>query len=238
MSDPRPPAGPPASTDQILDLLLDALAERQARRGSGGSGIQSQWDTAGLNDATDRGVQSKQEDATIDNAAAALHLGRTLNRLWLVIGVLVVLINVPLNTGGLNLAHLVPSTAALIIRDGLVLKGPGPEIYVLQSDKLRWISSLDAFQYFGYRWDEVHVVDAAFLSQFPQGAPLSVLLKCDASPHIYALENDHKRWIKDIATFTNQGFVWSDVKIVDCAYLRRLPDGTPIPADAGTPPEP
>jgi len=145
-------------------------------------------------------------------------------------------VNVPINSSGLSLAHLVPSTASLIIRDGLVLKGPGPEIYVLQNNQLRWISSLEAFEYFGYRWAEVHVVDAAFLSQFARGAPLSVLLKCDGSPNIYALENDHKRWIKDIATFTAQGFVWTDVKLVDCYYLDGLPLGAPIPEDAGTPP--
>jgi hypothetical protein len=65
-----------------------------------------------------------------------------------------------------------------------------------------------------------------------------VLLKCRTSPHIYALENGRKRWIKDIPTFEAEGYVWEDVKMVECGYLRRLPDGPSIPEDAGPPPQP
>ncbi len=36
--------------------------------------------------------------------------------------------------------------------------------------------------------------------------PAPVLLKCVGSPHIYLLENGHKRWIKDIPTFEAQGY--------------------------------
>jgi hypothetical protein len=170
--------------------------------------------------------------------APSIHLGRTLSRLSLVLATLVVLVNIPLNRSGLNMAHLVPSSASLIIRDGLVLKGSSPEIYVLQDNKLRWISSLEAFQFFGYQWEQVHVVEDTFLQQFEKGRPIHVLLKCESSPHIYALENDHKRWIKDIPTFTAEGYVWADVKFVSCDYLRGLPDGLPIPEDAGPPPQP
>jgi hypothetical protein len=108
----------------------------------------------------------------------------------------------------------------------------------LQDNKLRWITSLEAFQFFGYNWEQVHVVDDAFLAQFEKGRPIHVLLKCQGSPHIYALENDRKRWIKDIPTFEAQGYVWSDVQFVGCTYLRGIPDGPPIPEDAGPPPRP
>ena len=168
----------------------------------------------------------------------SINLGSAMARLFLVLGVLVVLINVPLNLQGVSLARMIPDSAALIIRDGLVLKGSGPDIYVLQDNKLRWISSLEAFDYFGYKWDEVHVVEDSFLGQFAKGRPIHVLLKCPTSPHIYALESGRKRWIKDIPTFLAEGYVWEDVKIVDCYYLRQLPNGPPIPEDAGIPPEP
>jgi hypothetical protein len=68
--------------------------------------------------------------------------------------------------------------------------------------------------------------------------PRPVLLKCYASPHIYLLDRGEKRWIEDIATFNARGYVWGDVSIVPCPDLRRVPDGTPIPADAGPPPQP
>lgn len=164
-------------------------------------------------------------------------LPRTLR--WLVAGliVIVILINLPVFSG-LALARALPDRQALILRDGLLLKGSGPEVYVLQQAHRRWISSLDAFEYYGYRWDEVHVVDDDFLNQFPEGKPIHVLLKCDASPHIYRLENDKKRWIQDVPTFLAEGHVWEDVRFVSCSRLRSIPDGPPIPPDAGPAPQP
>jgi hypothetical protein len=68
--------------------------------------------------------------------------------------------------------------------------------------------------------------------------PDPILLKCSASPHIYLLDDGQKRWIDTIATFTERGYVWRDVHFIDCADLRSIPDGEPIPADAGPPPQP
>jgi uncharacterized protein YjhX (UPF0386 family) len=152
--------------------------------------------------------------------------------------VLVVVVNIPVTRYGISLARIMPDSASLIIRDGLVLKGSGPEIYILQDDKLRWISSMDAFEHLGLTWKDVHLVDDAFLVRLEQRWPIHVLSKCNDSPHIYRLENDQKRWIKDIDTFTAEGHVWEDVRFVSCQYLRDLPDGPPIPEDAGPPPEP
>jgi len=68
--------------------------------------------------------------------------------------------------------------------------------------------------------------------------PSPVLLKCFQSPHIYLLAGGEKRWIADIETFNELGYVWGDVDFVPCGDLRKVPDGTPIPADAGAPPQP
>ncbi len=66
-----------------------------------------------------------------------------------------------------------------------------------------------------------------------------ILLKCDRSPHIYLLENGQKRWIRDIATLTAEGYRWSDVVTwISCEDLRSVLDGIPIPPDAGPPPMP
>jgi hypothetical protein len=163
-------------------------------------------------------------------------LGRMLGRLALVIALLLVVVNIPFNRFGTSLARAMPDEAALIIRDGLVLKGSDEKIYVLEANQRRWISSLDAFQAYGYRWEQVHEVDDQFLEQFELGRPIHLLYKCRTSPHIYAFEDGRKRWIKDIPTFEAQGYVWEDVRFVACDVLERIPDGLPIPEDAGTPP--
>jgi hypothetical protein len=72
---------------------------------------------------------------------------------------------------------------------------------------------------------------------FDQPGP--ILLKCPGSPHIYLLEAGQKRWVKDIPTFEAEGYRWNDVtQWVTCADLRSVPDGVPIPPDAGPPPQP
>ncbi|HRW04959.1 MAG TPA: hypothetical protein P5121_07685 [Caldilineaceae bacterium] len=67
--------------------------------------------------------------------------------------------------------------------------------------------------------------------------PYPILLKCASSPHIYALDRGEKHWIKDIQTFEAQGFEWRDVHFTRCETIDAIPDGPPIPADAGVPPD-
>jgi hypothetical protein len=168
----------------------------------------------------------------------SINMGKMLGRLAILVAVLLILVNIPVTRYGVSLARIMPETASLIIRDGLVLKGNGPEIYILEQDKLRWISSMDAFEHMGLTWEDVHIVEDEFLTKFEKGASIHVLLKCRTSPHIYRLENGEKRWIRDIDTFEAEGHVWDDVRFVSCNYLRDLPDGVPIPEDAGSPPQP
>jgi hypothetical protein len=167
-----------------------------------------------------------------------IQMGRMIGRLSLLVALLVILVNIPVTQYGVSLARIMPDSASLIIRDGLILKGSGPEIYRLEDNRLRWISSLDAFEHLGLTWQNVHVVEDSFLNKFEKGRPIHVLLKCGSSPHIYRLENQEKRWIRDIDTFLAEGHVWEDVRFVSCQYLRDLPDGPPIPEDAGPPPQP
>jgi len=68
--------------------------------------------------------------------------------------------------------------------------------------------------------------------------PAPILLKCTGSPHVYLLKGGEKRWIEDIEIFSARGFRWHDVRTIDCEDLRSIPSGEPIPADAGTPPQP
>lgn len=69
-------------------------------------------------------------------------------------------------------------------------------------------------------------------------SPSPILLTCSGSPHIYLLEEGEKRWVNNIVTFAERGYVWRDVHTIECDDLRTIPDGTPIPADAGPPPQP
>lgn len=251
-----------STTDQILDLLLDALVERQNVRRSEEQGdapapvppprpepppSEARRAAKPRRPATvaeakpprpERKPQPGEEGWQPPSRQPSIDMGKMLGRLAILVVILLILVNIPVTRYGVSLARIMPETASLIIRDGLVLKGSGPEIYVLEADKLHWISSLDAFEHLGLTWEDVHVVEDDFLAKFEKGAPVHVLLKCRTSPHIYRLENGEKRWIQDIGTFASEGHVWEDVRFVSCNYLRDLPDGAPIPEDAGPPPQP
>lgn len=167
------------------------------------------------------------------------HTARLMRRLaaWLLIAI--VLINVPLNRHGTTLATAMPDAASFVVRDGFVVKEEDDvEIYVFRDGEFRWISSLDAFEHYGFTWGDVHIVPDGYLDRYEFGPPLHVLLKCAESPHIYRLEDGRKRWIRDIDTFVAEGHVWEDVRFVSCQYLRELPDGETVPPGSGSPPQP
>lgn len=167
-----------------------------------------------------------------------INMGKMIGRLALFLALVLVAVNIPVTRYGVSLARILPERTSLIIRDGLILKGSGPEIYKLEDNQLRWISSMDAFEHLGLTWGDVHVVEDTFLDKFEKGRAIHVLLKCRQSPHIYRLENEAKRWIRDMETFESEGHEWDDVRFVSCEYLRNLPDGPTIPEDAGSPPQP
>ena len=253
------------TTDQILDLLLEALVERQkARRAQ----VQRDVPSRPSEERQAPTVPpTRPEPPKVEQRRAAparpapppkpprepgpgepgweppppkpsIEMGKMIGRLMLLVVVLLVVVNIPVNRYGASLARILPETTSLIIRDGLVVKGSGQEIYIMEDEKLRWISSMDAFEHMGLTWEDVHEVEDEFLADYEKGEPIHVLLKCRNSPHIYRLENGEKRWIKDIETFEAEGYAWDDVRFVGCTYLRELPDGVPIPEDAGEPPQP
>ena len=90
---------------------------------------------------------------------------------------------------------------------------------------------------FGINQGEVEALPVAVQRiVYEDAAP--ILLKCTGSPHIYLLERGEKRWVDSIETFNDRGYVWRDVRFITCDDLRSIPDGAPIPANAGPPPQP
>lgn len=163
----------------------------------------------------------------------SINMNRVFYRLCVSLALLLIVVNVPFNRFGTNLARAMPDERALVVRDGLLFKGAGDEIYILENNQKRWISSLTAFEVSGFRWDQVHEVDQEFVDQFSSGPDFHVLIRCDAQPHIYLLEGTQKRWIENPVEFERAGFKWEDVRYIDCWRLKNsYEDGVPIPEDA------
>jgi hypothetical protein len=220
---PAPPEPPPER---------ESLEEEEAREnGSIGEGEQAPVTPP----PPDMPIPQLPEELPLTPAHAASS-AVLMARLAIGILIIVVLINIPYNAQGMALARSIPSSASLIIADGLLVKeSNSPDIYVYRNDAFHWVTSLDVFEAKGYHWENVHIVEPGYLDPVIKGAPLYQIFKCAASPHIYRLENGHKRWIMDIDTFTAEGHLWDDVEFVGCGYLRSLPDGDSIPPGHGTP---
>ncbi len=233
--------------DALLDLLADEVAERLKARSDPRRAetepareqptARTQVPAAIV--APEPSLEPAAESAPSIEPSLPSHAASLMARLATGILLVLVLINIPFNAQGTAIARSIPSSASLVIANGLLVREePSPDVYVYRDGQFHWITSLDAFQYFGYQWENVHAVESGFLNDFAKGTPIYVLLKCDASPHIYRLEAGTKRWIVDIPTFQAEGHVWQDVKMVPCNYLRSLPDGDSVPPGRGTPPPP
>jgi hypothetical protein len=228
--------------DQLLELLTEEVAERlkaqAAPQSAPNDPVVHRPSSVVSRPPAQTGSAAPEPEAP-STPPVPSYTARLLGRLALGLLALVIVINIPINRHGTTLATAMPDNRALVIRDGLVVKeADNPEIYVYQNGRFRWISSLKAFEMHGYTWEDVHVVEDSFLEPFEIGPPIHVILKCPDSPHIYRLEGEEKRWIVDIEAFEAEGYVWEDVELVPCSYLRNLPDGETIPPDHGPPLQP
>ena len=159
--------------------------------------------------------------------------GRTLGQILIALVVIVLLVNVPISYRGTGLIHSVPEATTVVIHDGMVFQGSDQATYILENHKLRPFSCPEAFIFFQRRYHlEAHVVEDELLTQFAKGQPIRRLVKCDALPDVYSLENGQKRPVKASFNF-DPSSRWDEVGPVVCKFLRAIPDGPPILDEAG-----
>jgi hypothetical protein len=154
-------------------------------------------------------------------------MGRSLAQILVVLVVLLMLVNIPFKNDSAGLAQLKPDARPLVIRDGMLLQGSGPEIYLLDDHRLRRISDPEALDSFFRRTRKITVVDDSLLAQFGQGPPVRQLRRCRDNPAIYAVENGRKyRFNGPLPTGGSKP--WDQVQFVSCNYLNQLSTGPPI----------
>ncbi len=169
------------------------------------------------------------------SAGSNVRTDRSLGTILVVLVVLLMLVNIPINVDGLGLAHLNPETANLVIRDGMLITGPASaNVYLVQNYKLRLISGPEASRrYFSGR--PVRAVDERLLAQFGQGPPIRYLTQCAGRAEIFAVEHGQKRWVRQ-PRWVNKRLRWDKINVVSCTYLDRLPTGLPLAEDVDVQP--
>ncbi|MBU1177058.1 hypothetical protein KKH96_01215, partial [Patescibacteria group bacterium] len=83
-----------------------------------------------------------------------------------------------------------------------LIKGDGPEIYVLENGTRHWIPDIETFNSFKFKWGNIKNVSDLILESYPQADdwkksskyPDGTLLR-GSGPKVYLIELGKKRWI-------------------------------------------
>ena len=87
-------------------------------------------------ESKENGVEAIAAPASDPNPAPTaqpgLHMGRSLAQIVVLLVVVLMLVNIPFKSYSAGLIQLIPQATSMVIFDGMLLKGSGPEIYVIE----------------------------------------------------------------------------------------------------------
>lgn len=119
--------------------------------------------------------------------------------------------------------------------NGMLVKGSGAAVYLLEDSRKRPIASATAFASLGYRWDRIVTVSASELSTYPEGQPVqarsgSILKGSGSTVYVtdYTEGTYKKRPISTAEVFDGLGLQWSDLATVTDAELATYVTGPAV----------
>ena len=113
-----------------------------------------------------------------------------------------------------------------------LIKGTGPEVYILENGVRHWIPSPEIFEHFQYKWANIKILPDNLLRSYPLGTKLSkyskypdgTLLK-GSGPEVYLIELGKRRWIPTPRVFEASDFGWKYIIEIDDKKLSRIKQG-------------
>ncbi len=113
-----------------------------------------------------------------------------------------------------------------------LIKGSGPEVYLLESGTRHWIPDPETFNGLNYDWRNIKTISDNDLNKYPQEKdwkkyydyPDGTLLR-GSGPKVYLIELDKKRWIPSPSIFESNGFGWGYIIQIDDDDLDDYDDG-------------
>jgi len=100
-----------------------------------------------------------------------------------------------------------------------------PKVYYLTENGLkRWIPSVEIFNSYNNKWEDVVGLDLAEINAYPD----SDLIRLENGTKVYKLEDGKKRWIKTAETFIKLDYDWNNVAPVNQIELNHYPEGNNI----------
>lgn len=124
--------------------------------------------------------------------------------------------------------------------DGTLLRGGGPEVYVMRSGVRRHVPSLLTFEARGYRFENVDAIPAGELSSVKPGNALpdvaadGNLIASRDNPAVYVMAGGTKRHVADLAAMSSCGYGFDAITWLSSGSLNAIPEsglltGAPCP---------
>lgn len=108
-----------------------------------------------------------------------------------------------------------------------LVKGSGPEVFLIQDGERRWITDATTFNAYGFNYSEVNQIFDEELNTYPEGTPIAkdgTLLRGIDSDKVYIIINGTRRLVR-AKVFENHQFQREDINSVTDSYLLSIPEG-------------
>ena len=118
--------------------------------------------------------------------------------------------------------------------DGEIIKGSGPEVFVITNGKRRHVKDPDAFARLGYDWNNLIVIPDTDVEQYDLDenaldsgaeAPEGALLRVEGDPKVYVVEGGRRKHVPNPDVFAARGLRWDHVQLVGTDVVDELPVG-------------
>ena len=107
------------------------------------------------------------------------------------------------------------------------------KVYVIQNNKRKHITSAEAFNNAGYKWEDIQDVDSSQIDIYEDESSSSVtLLRAIGGHKVYIIRNNKRKHIASAEAFNNAGYKWEDIQDVDSSQVDAYEEesGSVLPA--------
>ncbi|WP_155898018.1 hypothetical protein [Allocoleopsis franciscana] len=107
-----------------------------------------------------------------------------------------------------------------------LVKGSGPEVFLIQDGERRWITDSKTFDAYGFNYSDVKEIFDEELSSYPEGTPITkngTILKGSNSGNVYIIINGNRR-LMSTRVFEKYQVQSEDIHSVTDSYLLSIPE--------------
>ncbi len=121
-------------------------------------------------------------------------------------------------------------------REGTVIQGSGPTVYVISEGKKRPFVSVNAFNGLGYKWGIIKRVSDAHLSLYETGEAISenssypegALIQQEGDPTVWQIKDGKRKPVPSISVFNANKWGWNYVLKANAEQLNKFSQGNAV----------